>query len=57
MRFITQTDVLNELSITRNTLWRLRQSGEFIREYRFGTRKVAFLRADFENWLEGRVAR
>jgi len=55
MRLITQKEVLHELSITRTTLHRMRRNGDFIREVRISPRKIAFMRADFDNWLEGRT--
>lgn len=54
MKLMTHKEVLDELSITRNTLFRMRRDGDFIREIRISPRKIAFMRDDFDKWLENR---
>ncbi|MDE0132225.1 MAG: AlpA family phage regulatory protein [bacterium] len=51
--------VVAATGLSRTTLWRLRQSGEFPRPVRLGgdsSRAVGWLRGDIEAWIHSRPA-
>lgn len=48
---ISIKNVCKLLGIDRNTLWRLRSEGKFIKEVKVSPRKVMFFEADLWDWL------
>jgi prophage regulatory protein len=51
---IPVSEVVKRIGISRTTLWRLVQAGQFINSYRLSPGRVAFRLADVEAWIESR---
>jgi predicted DNA-binding transcriptional regulator AlpA len=50
-KLLSINDISRLLGIARETLWRMRKRGEFIKEIRVSPRKVLFFEDDFLEWL------
>lgn len=49
---MTQVEVAKVLSVSRTTLWKMRKQGRLPPQIRISDRRVAYRRADVENWIE-----
>ena len=49
---MTQLQVAKALSVSRTTLWKMRKDGRLPPQIRVSDRRVAFRRADVEDWIE-----
>ncbi len=53
--FLSPTEVIRHLGISRNTLNNLRARGDFIPAHRVSERRIGFDPTEFEAWLQGRT--
>jgi len=49
---MTQLQVAQALSVSRTTLWKMRKEGRLPPQIRVSDRRVAFRRADVEDWIQ-----
>jgi predicted DNA-binding transcriptional regulator AlpA len=49
---MTQLQVAQALSVSRTTLWKMRKEGRLPPQIRVSDRRVAYRRADVEDWIE-----
>jgi len=56
LRVIRIQDVCSKLGISRTSLWRLSQSGDFPQPIPLGGRTVGFLEHEIDMWLEAQAA-
>ncbi|MBF0246820.1 MAG: AlpA family phage regulatory protein [Alphaproteobacteria bacterium] len=51
---LRERDVVRATGLSRTTLWRLRQSGDFPRPVQITCRRVGWPAGDVEAWIEAR---
>jgi len=51
MNFLRLRQVVSVTGLSRMTIWRLEQAGEFPRRRQLGPRSVAWLECDVERWM------
>jgi len=55
-RLLTACEVEERSSLSRSTIWRQVQSGQFPRPIRIGARRVAWRESDVAQWIDSRCA-
>ncbi|MBJ6799736.1 helix-turn-helix transcriptional regulator [Geomonas propionica] len=55
-KVLTRRQVLKILGVSGTTLWRMEQSGTFPKGRQISTRRVGYLEADVEAWMQNRQA-
>lgn len=53
-RLLSEKDVLKLTGISRATLWRWQQAGDFPQRRQIGPRRVAWLESELDAWLTSR---
>lgn len=53
-RLLRLGDVLDRTGLSRTSLWRLEQAGDFPRRRRLGPNMVAWLESEITEWLQSR---
>ncbi|CAN5241642.1 hypothetical protein BH18GEM1_BH18GEM1_08220 [soil metagenome] len=57
MRFLGAEEVERRTSLGRGTIWRLERAGTFPARVKIGpARRVAWIEAEIESWLEEQIA-
>lgn len=54
-RLITVRETLDRISISKSNLYRLLSAGEFPPRVRLGTKRIAFVEQEVENWISTQV--
>ncbi len=54
MRFLRIDEVIDKVGLSRPTIWRLEQSGEFPKRRQLGKNSVAWLEEEVEEWMRER---
>lgn len=55
-KLLPMTRVIEITSLSKSTVWRALRAGEFPRPIRLSARRLAWVAADIEAWVAGRVA-
>lgn len=51
---VREQELLQILSCSRSTLWRLRRNGSFPKPIKIGNRSIAWIREDIDAWIKER---
>lgn len=54
-RFLTIRDVLARIGVSRSTLWRWEQNGDFPRRIALSSRKVVWREVEVTEWQEKQI--
>ena len=54
MRFLRIDEVIEKVGLSRPTIWRLEQTGEFPQRRQLGKNSVAWLEEEVEEWMRKR---
>ncbi len=54
MRFLRICQVVAKVGLSRPTIWRLEQTGEFPKRRQLGKNSVAWLEEEVEEWIRSR---
>lgn len=54
MRFLRIDEVVEKIGLSRPTIWRLEQTGEFPKRRQLGKNSVAWLEEEVEEWMRKR---
>ncbi|MEL6828146.1 MAG: AlpA family phage regulatory protein [Pseudomonadota bacterium] len=53
---LSQEQVIQIVGLSRQEIWRRRHSGDFPEPIRLGTRRIAFLKSEIEEWIAARIS-
>ena len=56
-KLLTQTEVLAAIGLTRQGIWKLRQSGDFPAPMKVGPKALRWSEVEIKAWLESRRCR
>lgn len=54
MRFLTMSEVLEKVKLSRTTIWRLHQAGEFPKRRKLTSRRAVFIESEIDDWMAAR---
>ena len=55
MKFLTVKQVMDMTGLSRTTIWRLENDGEFPKRRQLGLRRIGWIESEVLDWMESRT--